>query len=170
MSQNKTRTNEQITASQVRLIDADGNIIGIIPTKEALAEAYNLGLDLVEMSANTEIPVCKIIDFSKHCYRTKKKIQEAKKKQKQVSTKQIKLRPNIAAHDYGVKLTSAQKFLQLSNKIKVIMQFKGREVTHDDIVMNIVQKFKDELLTFGKVELEPQKEGKKTIVMVMVPK
>ncbi|AIF81997.1 translation initiation factor IF-3 [endosymbiont of Acanthamoeba sp. UWC8] len=130
--------------------------------------ARRVGLDLVEISPNAEPPVCKVMDFGKYKYEIQKKAQEAKKKQKVVEIKEIKIRPNIAEGDYGVKLKNARKFIAEGNKVRVSLQFKGREITHNELGFAVIQKFKADMSDVAKVELEPKLEGKQ-IFLVIIP-
>ncbi|WP_275574621.1 translation initiation factor IF-3 [Candidatus Jidaibacter acanthamoebae] len=160
--------NEQINSSQIRLIDHEGNMIGVVLPKQGLELARRVGLDLVEISPNAEPPVCKVMDFGKYKYEIQKKAQEAKKKQKVVEIKEIKIRPNIAEGDYGVKLRNARKFIAEGNKVRVSLQFKGREITHNELGFAVIQKFKADMSDVAKVELEPKLEGKQ-IFLVIIP-
>nr|WP_267880544.1 translation initiation factor IF-3 [endosymbiont of Acanthamoeba sp. UWC8] len=160
--------NEQINSSQIRLIDHEGNMIGVVLPKQGLELARRVGLDLVEISPNAEPPVCKVMDFGKYKYEIQKKAQEAKKKQKVVEIKEIKIRPNIAEGDYGVKLKNARKFIAEGNKVRVSLQFKGREITHNELGFAVIQKFKADMSDVAKVELEPKLEGKQ-IFLVIIP-
>ena len=144
-------------------------MIGVIPTKEALKRAQRDGLDLIEISPNATPPVCRIADFGKYKYEEEKKKNEAKKKQKVVDIKELKIRPNIAIGDFNIKLKSAEKFLKEGDKVKIIMQFRGREITHTEIGMSVVEKFKESLLEISKIETHPKLEGR-NIVMVLSPK
>ncbi|KIE04615.1 Translation initiation factor IF-3 [Candidatus Jidaibacter acanthamoeba] len=162
------RINEQINSSQIRLIDHEGNMIGVVLPKQGLELARRVGLDLVEISPNAEPPVCKVMDFGKYKYEIQKKAQEAKKKQKVVEIKEIKIRPNIAEGDYGVKLRNARKFIAEGNKVRVSLQFKGREITHNELGFAVIQKFKADMSDVAKVELEPKLEGKQ-IFLVIIP-
>lgn len=143
-------------------------MIGVVLPKQGLELARRVGLDLVEISPNAEPPVCKVMDFGKYKYEIQKKAQEAKKKQKVVEIKEIKIRPNIAEGDYGVKLRNARKFIAEGNKVRVSLQFKGREITHNELGFAVIQKFKADMSDVAKVELEPKLEGKQ-IFLVIVP-
>ncbi len=165
----RTRTNEQIKSLQVRVIDAEGKMIGIMNTRDALRSARDNALDLVEISPNAEPPVCKIIDFGKYRYEQQKKASESRKNQKVVETKEIKVRPNIGSGDYAVKLRNAARFIADKNKVRISMQFKGREITHIDVGLVVINRFKSDLIEITKVELEPKREGKQ-IFMILAPK
>ena len=160
------RVNEQIRVDKVRLIDADGNQVGVVPTREALAAADEAGLDLVEISPNAEPPVCKILDYGKYKYEMQKKANEARKKQKVVDIKEIKLRPGIGDHDYQVKLRAARGFLEEGDKVKVTLRFRGREMAHLDIGMDLLKKMREELSDIGKPELEPRLEGRQMMMVI----
>jgi translation initiation factor IF-3 len=144
-------------------------MLGVVKVEEGINLAKERKLDLVEISANTEPPVCKILDFGKYKYELRKKFHESKKKQKTVEIKEIKLRPNIAVGDFNVKLNNAKRFIGDGNKVKVTLFFKGREIVHEDVGMNIIEKFKAEALNFAKIELDIKKEGK-NISIIMAPK
>lgn len=136
---------------------------------EALKLAFDRGFDLVEISPHAKPPVCKIMNFSKHKYELQKKAQVAKKKQKVIETKEVKVRPTIAEGDYQVKLRNTLRFISEGNKVKISLQFKGREITHDEVGFMVMNKFKADLLDHAKIELEPKMEGKQ-IFMIVVPK
>ena len=162
------RTNERITASEVRVISSSGKQLGIISIREALNHAEDEGFDLVEVSPDSNPPVCKIIDYGKLRYRTQKSKKEAKKKQKTIEVKEIKLRPGIDKHDYLVKLKALSKFIGGGNKVKVSMRFRGREIEHKNLGMNMLNKLTEEVSEYAKVEVLPKFEGKQ-IMMVLVP-
>lgn len=167
--QNGPRVNEQISAAKVRLIDQEGEQLGISTTKEALNIAFSAGLDLVEISPNVTPPVCKIMDHGRYRYGLQKKKAEARKRQKIVEVKEIKVRPNIDTHDYDVKMRSAKKFISGGDKVKVTMRFRGREVTHQEIGTEVLRRIEDDLEEIAKVELQPRLEGRQ-MVMVLTPK
>ncbi len=144
-------------------------MLGIVKIEEGLDLAKERKLDLVEISANAEPPVCKILDFGKYKYELRKKSHESKKKQKTVEIKEIKLRPNIAIGDFNVKLNNAKRFIGDGNKVKVTLFFRGREIVHEDVGMNVIEKFKAEALDFAKIELDIKKEGK-NISIIIAPK
>ena len=162
------RVNDQIRTEQVRLVDAEGNMAGVVSLEEALRAAEEAGLDLVEISPNADPPVCKILDYGKYKYEQQKKAAEARKKQKTIDVKEVKIRPGIEDHDYGVKMRNARRFLEEGDKVKVTMRFRGREMAHQDIGRDLLQKMKGELADICKVELEPKMEGRQ-IIMVLVP-
>jgi translation initiation factor IF-3 len=162
------RINEAILAREVQLIGEDGENLGLIGKREALGRAEEAGLDLVEVG-NSNPPVCKIMDYGKYKYQARKKAAEARKKQKTVEVKEIKLRPNIDAHDLGVKLRAMKSFFQEGDKVKVTLRFRGREMAHQDIGMQLLQKVKQEADEIAKVELEPKLEGRQ-MIMILVPR
>ena len=162
------RTNERITASEVRVISSSGKQLGIIGIREALDYAEDEGFDLVEVSPDSNPPVCKIIDYGKLRYREQKSKKEAKKKQKTIEVKEIKLRPGIDKHDYLVKLKALSKFIGGGNKVKVSMRFRGREIEHKNLGLDLLNKLTQEVAEYAKVEVLPKFEGKQ-IMMVLVP-
>ncbi len=163
------RINEDITESSVLLIDAEGEKRGVIPTEEAMRLAEEAGLDLVEVSPNSQPPVCKLLDFGKFKYAAQKKANEARKKQKTVEVKEIKMRPNIDTHDYDVKMRSMLRFFDEGDKVKVTLRFRGREMAHQELGMALLNKVKDEVEPIAKVEAYPRLEGRQ-MVMVLAPK
>ena len=162
------RTNERITASEVRVISSSGKQLGIISIREALNQAEDEGFDLVEVSPDSNPPVCKIIDYGKLRYREQKSKKEAKKKQKTIEVKEIKLRHGIDKHDYLVKLKALSKFIGGGNKVKVSMRFRGREIEHKNLGMDLLKKLTEEVAEYAKVEVLPKFEGKQ-IMMILVP-
>ena len=162
------RTNEQITASEVRVISSTGKQLGIISIREALNHAEDEGFDLVEVSPDANPPVCKIIDYGKLKYREQKSKKEAKKKQKTIEVKEIKMRPGIDTHDYNVKLKALSKFISGGNKVKVSMRFRGREMEHQNLGFDLLKKLIEEVIEYAKVEVPPKSEGKQ-IMMILVP-
>ncbi len=144
-------------------------MVGIVPTRKALDMAVDVGLDLVEISPNADPPVCKILDYGKYKYAEQKKRAEARKRQKVTEVKEIKLRPNIDKNDYDVKMRSIVRFLQDGDKVKVTMRFRGREMVHQEIGMNVLMRVKTDLDPIAKVEQTPQMEGRQ-MTMVMSPK
>ena len=141
-----------IQALEVRLIGADGEQIGVVEKKDALDRATNLGLDLVIVADNADPPVCKIMDYGKFKYEEQKKKTEARKKQKTIDVKEIKLRPNIDTHDYDEKMRSMRKFLNEGDKVKVTMRFRGREMAHQDLGLNVLHRVRDDLEEQSKIE------------------
>ena len=162
------RTNEQILASEVRVISSTGKQLGIISIREALNHAEDEGYDLVEVSPDANPPVCKIIDYGKLKYKVQKSKKEAKKKQKTIEVKEIKMRPGIDKHDYDVKVRALSKFIGGGNKVKVSMRFRGREMEHQYIGMDLLKKLTEQVSEYAKVEVPPKSEGKQ-IMMVLVP-
>ena len=162
------RTNEQITASEVRVISSKGLQLGIISIREALNYAEDEGYDLVEVSPDAKPPVCKIIDYGKLKYKEQKSKKEAKKKQKTIEVKEIKMRPGIDTHDYQVKVKALKKFISGGNKVKVSMRFRGREMEHQNLGLDLLKKLTEEVSEYAKVEVPPKKEGKQ-IMIILVP-
>ena len=162
------RTNRDIRVPRVLLIDEHGEKQGIMPVEAALEAASEAGLDLVEVSPNADPPVCKIVDYGKLKYQEQKKKAEAKKKQKTVEIKEIKMRPNIDTHDYEVKMKSMLRFFGEGDKVKVTLRFRGREMAHQDLGMNLLNKVREETNEIAKVESAPKLEGRQ-MVMVLAP-
>jgi translation initiation factor IF-3 len=163
------RINRDIRAREVQLIDAEGKNHGAIQLLEALAIAEAAGLDLVEIAPNSAPPVCKILDYGRFRFAEQKKAAEARKKQKVVEVKEIKLRPGIDEHDYGVKMKSVLRFFEEGDKVKVTLRFRGREIAHQDIGFRLMIRVKTETAAVAKVELEPSMEGRQ-MVMVLAPR
>ena len=160
------RINDRITADEVRVVGADGEMQGVMSVPAAIALAEEAGLDLVEVSPNASPPVCKILDFGKYKYEQQKKASEARKKQKTVDVKEVKIRPGIEEHDYQVKMRNARKFLENGDKVKVTMRFRGREMAHQHIGMDLLKRMVEELSDVGKVDLEPKMEGRQMIMVL----
>lgn len=150
------------------MVNADGNMLGVMPVKRAIELAKDAGLDLVEVSPNASPPVCKILDYGKYKYEQQKKAAQARKNQKTVDVKEVKIRPGIEKHDYDVKLRNARRFLEKGDKVKVTMRFRGREMAHQDIGRDLLARMKEELSDISKVEMEPKMEGRQ-IIMVLTP-
>jgi translation initiation factor IF-3 len=165
-TEEKYRVNRAITAAQVRLIDQDGNPVGIVGIKEAMSMASEAALDLVEIAAQAVPPVCKIIDYGKLKYELQKKKSEAKKKQKIIEIKEVKLTPSIGDHDYKVKLTNINKFIEDGNKVKVTLRFRGREFAHKEIGEKLLQRLINDVKEIAKCENAPQLEGKQMMMMI----
>ncbi|EJC74665.1 translation initiation factor IF-3 [Rhizobium leguminosarum] len=163
------RSNREIRIPKVQLIGADGENMGVVPTDQALRMAEEAGLDLVEISPNVEPPVCKILDLGKLKYANQKKAAEARKKQKIVEVKEIKMRPNIDTHDYEVKMKAMGRFFDEGDKVKVTLKFRGREMAHQELGMKLLQQVKADTTEFAKVEAEPKLEGRQ-MMMVLAPK
>lgn len=166
--ENEPRQNEEIKVPTIRLIDPQGQMIGIVPVKQGLAMAEQHGLDLVEISPTAEPPVCKVMDYGKFKYETQKKASEARKKQKTVSLKEIKMRPNIDPHDYEIKMRNVHKFIESGDKVKFSIRFRGREMSHQELGMRLLHRVKDEMGEVIKVEHEPKLEGRQ-MIMVIAP-
>ncbi len=169
MQKDGPRINEEIRVREVQLIDADGENRGTVPTPEALQMARDAGLDLVEISPNNNPPVVKILDHGKFKFQAQKKAAEARKKQKTVEVKEIKLRPGIDKHDYDVKMRAIARFFEEGDKVKVTLRFRGREMAHQDIGYKLLQKLKEDTAGVAKVEMEPMPEGRQ-IVMILAPR
>lgn len=155
-----------IRSPRVRLIDENGEMVGVVSVPEALRAAEEAGLDLVEISPNADPPVCKILDYGKYKYEQQKKANEARKKQKIVEIKELKVRPGIEPHDYDVKLRAAKKFLEEGDKVKFTLRFRGREMAHLQLGMEVLLRFKADLSGMGKVEQEPKLEGRQAIMVL----
>jgi translation initiation factor IF-3 len=162
------RVNDRIETTEVRLVGEDGEMIGVVRLREALDRAREAGLDLVEVSPTAKPPVCKILDYGKFKYEAQKRANVARKKQRVIEVKEIKMRPNIDDNDYGIKMKKVRHFLEEGDKVKVTMRFRGRELSHQNLAMNILTKVKDEVSDLGKVEQFPKMEGRQ-MVMVMAP-
>jgi translation initiation factor IF-3 len=163
------RVNEEIRVPQVQLIDQDGVNRGELPIREALAIAQEAGLDLVEVAPNADPPVCKILDYGKFKYESQKKAAEARKKQRTIEVKEIKMRPMIDDHDYDVKMRSIRRFFEEGDKVKVTLRFRGREMAHQDLGLKLLDRVRSELSELSKVEQEPKLEGRQ-MVMVLAPR
>ena len=168
-SRDGPRINTQISVPTVRLVKEDGTMVGVTPIREALAMAADAGLDLVEISPNAEPPVCKILDFGKFKYEIQKKRNEARKKQKVIDVKEIKLRPGIDEHDYEVKMRAVTRFLEEGDKVKVTMRFRGREMVHQEIGAQVLERVRTQFDAAAKVEQMPRLEGRQ-MVMVLAPR
>lgn len=163
------RINRQINAQQIRLIDADGSMVGVVAVSEGLRRAEAAGLDLVEISPNAEPPVCKVLDYGKYKFEAQKKAHEARKKQKVIVVKEIQLRPTIEKNDLDIKMRAAHKFLDEGDKVKITLRFRGREVAHQQIGFKLMQEVQESLLDKVKIEQYPRMEGKQ-IIMLVAPK
>ena len=160
------RSNNRISSPEVQVIDSDGENLGIMNTNEAITKAKNHGLDLIEIAPNANPPVCKIMDMGKYKYDAQKKANKAKKKQKKIEIKEIKLRPVTEIHDYTFKIKNAQKFLSKGDKVKFTIKFKGRELQHSNLGDELMQKIKTDMEKLGKVELQPKFDGKQMIMVI----
>ena len=163
------RINDEIRVPRVLLIDQNGEKQGVMPTSSALEAAEEAGLDLVEIVPNADPPVCKILDYGKFKFQEQKKKNEARKRQKVVEIKEIKLRPGIDDHDYEVKMRSVRRFFDEGDKVKVTLRFRGREMAHQDIGFRLLQRVRTETAPIAKVEAEPLMEGRQ-MTMVLAPK
>jgi len=163
------RVNDDILESEVRLIDETGENHGAVTTDKAIAMAKTAGLDLVEISPNATPPVCKILDYGKYKYEAQKKASLARKKQKTVDVKEIKLRPGIEKHDYDVKMRSIDKFLTAGDKVKVTLRYRGREMAHQEIGMEVLNRVRDQFAEVTKIEQMPKMEGRQ-MIMIIAPK
>ena len=163
------RVNEEIRVPQVRLIDQEGEMMGVMSARDAMLRAYAVGLDLVEISPNADPPVCKILDYGKFKYEQQKKRNEAKKKQKVIEIKEIKVRPNIDENDYQVKMRAMKSFIDEGDKVKVTLRFRGREMAHQDIGVRVLERIRAEMDVTTKVEQMPRLENRQ-MVMVLSPK
>ena len=155
-----------ITESEIRVIDQDGEMQGVMSPQAALELAEQAGLDLVEVSPNAKPPVCKILDYGKYKYEQQKKANEARKKQKTVDVKEVKIRPTTEKHDYDVKMRNARRFLEAGNKVKVSMRFRGREMAHQQIGMDLMKRMEEELSDISKTDLAPKLEGRQMIMVL----
>jgi len=163
------RINEEIRVREVRLVDTDGNQLGIMPLREAMRIAEERQLDLVEIAPQAKPPVCRIMDFGKYKYEQSKKEKEARKKQKIVEIKEIKMRPNIEDHDFFVKAKNASRFLKEGDKVKATIIFRGREIVHTQLGKQLLVRLAEELKEFSNVERQPKLEGK-NMIMILSPK
>ena len=161
--------NRFIEAETIRLVDNNGEMVGVIPLERGLELADEVGLDLVEVSPNAEPPVCKLLDYGKFKYEAQKKASEARKRQKTIDVKEIKLRPTIDDNDYQVKLRAIERFIDDGDKVKVTMRFRGREMVHQEIGVEVLMRVRDDLGERAKVEQMPKLEGRQ-MTMVMSPK
>jgi len=163
------RYNEFITAPKVRVIDGDGENLGVMYTREAMEQALDAGLDLVEVSPTADPPVCKFLDIGKFKYEAQKKANLARKTQKTQEIKEIKMRPNIDDHDYDVKMRAINRFIEEGDKVKVTLRFRGREMSHQQLGMQLLQRVAEETSDVAKVEAYPRMEGRQ-MLMVISPK
>ena len=160
------RSNNRISSPEIQVIGNDGENLGILNTNEAISMAKNQGLDLIEIAPNANPPVCKIMDMGKYKYDAQKKANLAKKKQKIISLKEIKMRPVTEVHDYTFKIKNAQKFLSKGDKVKFTIKFKGRELQHSHLGNELMDKIKQDMQEIGKVELQPKFDGKQMIMVI----
>ena len=160
------RSNNRISSPEVQVIASDGENLGILSTNEAISKAKNQGLDLIEIAPNANPPVCKIMDMGKFKYDAQKKANLAKKKQKIIALKEIKMRPVTETHDYEFKVKNAKKFIAKGDKVKFTIRFKGRELQHSSIGSELMEKIKQDMELIGKVELQPKFDGKQMIMVI----
>lgn len=165
----RARINEKITASEVRLIDSEGNQAGIVSVREALRAAEESGFDLVEISPTANPPVCRIMDYGKFLFELNKKQAEARKKQKQIQVKELKFRPTTEEGDYQVKLRNLIRFLNHGDKVKITLRFRGREVAHQELGMKIFERLQQDTVEFAVIEQQAKREGRQ-LFMVLAPK
>jgi len=163
------RINREIRIPAVQLIDAEGENRGVVPIEQALALADEAGLDLVEIAPNSNPPVCKILDYGKFKFAAQKKAAEARKNQKTVEVKEIKMRPNIDDHDYETKMKAMRRFFEEGDKVKVTLRFRGREMAHQDLGLKLLWRVRDEVAPLAKVESDPSLEGRQ-MVMILAPR
>jgi translation initiation factor IF-3 len=161
--------NESIRSEKIRLVDEEGQMVGVVSVREGIERAQEVGLDLIEVSPNAEPPVCKILDYGKYKYELQKKKNEAKKKQKIVEIKEIKLRPVIGEHDYLIKLKHTRRFLGEENKVKVTMRFRGREMAHKEIGLRLLERMEKDVEDIGAAETAPKQE-RNLMMMVLAPR
>lgn len=169
ISKDMPRINEEIRAREIRVLSADNEQIGIMSSRDALVLAEEQQLDLVEISPNAKPPVCRIMNFGKYRYEQQKREKEAKKKQKVITLKEVKLRPHIEDHDFYVKMKNASKFLGEGNKVKVTIMFRGRELSHPELGLNVLTRFSDELKEQAVVEKAAKLEGR-NMTMILAKK
>ena len=165
-AQEGPRVNREIQVPKVRLVDENGEMVGIVSIDEALKRAQSVGIDLIEVSPNAEPPVCKILDAGKYKYEAQKRKAEAKKKQKVVQVKEIKMRPGIDQHDYDVKMRNVFKFLDNGDKVKITLRYRGREMAHQELGMEVLQRVKADTVEVAKVEHQPKMEGRQMIMIL----
>ncbi|MGM0691718.1 MAG: translation initiation factor IF-3 [Pseudomonadota bacterium] len=163
------RINDQINVREVRLVDENGEQVGVVDTDDARTRAQEAGMDLVEVSPTAKPPVCKIMDFGKFKYQQSKKAAEARKKQKQIEIKEVKFRPGTEDHDYQVKLRNATRFLEAGDKVKITLRFRGREMAHRDLGAELLSRIETDLSALAAVEQKPRMEGRQA-TMVMAPR
>jgi translation initiation factor IF-3 len=163
------RFDNMIQADKVRVIDENGENLGVMYTREAIEQANDAGLNLVEVSPNADPPVCKFLDVGKYRYEAQKKANAARKTQKTQQIKEIKMRPNIDTHDYDVKMRSVFKFIEEGDKVKMTLRFRGREMAHQELGMNLLKRVQDDVAEIAKIEAYPRLEGRQ-MLMVLAPK
>lgn len=160
------RINDRIRAPEIRLIGAEGENVGVVTPERGMELADEAGLDLVEISPNASPPVCKIMDFGKYKYETQKRESEARKKQKIIEVKEVKFRPNTDTHDYDVKMRNVTRFLEAGDKVKVTLRFRGREMAHQNLGRELLERVADDIQELGKIENMPKMEGRQMVMMI----
>ena len=160
------RVNDRIRGPEIRLIGADGENVGVVSPEEAMDMAADAGLDLVEISPNANPPVCKIMDYGKYKYEQQKRESEARKKQKVIEVKEVKFRPNTDTHDYDVKMRNVFRFLENGDKVKVTLRFRGREMAHQDLGRDLLERVAEDVKDIGKIENMPKMEGRQMIMII----
>ncbi|NSX55609.1 translation initiation factor IF-3 [Parasulfitobacter algicola] len=160
------RVNDRIRSNEIRLIGAEGENVGVVTPERAMEMADEVGLDLVEISPNATPPVCKIMDFGKFKYETQKKEAEARKKQKIIEVKEVKFRPNTDTHDYEVKMRNVFKFLENGDKVKITLRFRGREMAHQNLGRELLERVAEDTKEHGKIENMPKMEGRQMVMMI----
>ena len=166
MRETGPRVNERIRANEIRLIGAEGENLGVVTPGRAMELAEDAGLDLVEISPNAAPPVCKIMDFGKFKYEQQKRESEARKKQKTIEVKEVKFRPNTDVHDYDVKMRNVFRFLEGGDKVKITLRFRGREMAHQNLGRELLERVAEDVKDVGKVESMPKMEGRQMIMMI----
>ncbi len=164
------RINEHIRLREIRLINENGENVGVVATIDARVRAEELGLDLVEISPEAQPPVCKIMDYGKFKFQEQKKQAEARKRQKVIELKEIKMRPSIDDHDYETKMRSIKRFFEEGDKVKITLRFRGREMAHTSLGMDVLKRVRADTESFAKVESEPKFEGRNQVIMILAPK
>lgn len=170
LPQKGPRINRQIRIREIRVVDDEGNQLGIMSPEDAMKIAEEKGLDLVEVAPTAQPPVCRIINYGKFLYDEKKKAQEARKKQKVIVIKEIKVRPKIEEHDYQVKKRQCEAFLGEGDKVKVTVRFRGREIVHPEMAQKLLSRLATDLVTFGKIERAPMMDGRLMVMLLMPTK
>lgn len=170
LNEDGPRVNEQIRVREVRVINENGDMLGVMTPQEGIRLAQAAGLDLIEVSPNASPPVCKILDLGKYKYEQQKKANEARKKQKVIEIKELKLRPTIGDHDYQIKLKQARKFFEEGDKVKFTLRFRGREQSHYDLSMQVMHRVKADLAGVSKIEQDIQSEGRQAVMILMPAK
>lgn len=168
-NRNLPQVNEKIRVPKVRAVDADGQQLGIVETREALRMAEEKGLDLVMVSDKADPPVCRIIDYGKYLFEQKKKVQDAKRKQHNAEVKEVKMRYKIEEHDYNVRLSHAKRFLESGDKVKATIMFRGREIQHSNLAEELLRRMATDLKDLAEIQQAPKKEGR-SMMMLLSPK